>query len=1397
VRGRTAAATDSRGGAGFAAAPAIEDAAAVRGCTAGHAGVAPQRDTLRIAMTIGAEVRAGSGPEPGGRAPLDVVVLVASAGGLDALTKVLRELPGDFGAAVVVAQHLGGQGSTLAEILRRRIELPVDWASDGGRLRRGHVAVCRPRSVLELLPDGTCSLRESTGSLVDRPLDALLSSAGDSYGSRALGVVLSGMGRDGAAGTAALRAAGGVVIAQDESTSEQPSMPTAAAEAGADLVLPLHEIGTVVANVVAGESLPRSPDEIEAALETFAGRGEIRRLLRERDWSATPLGPVHRWPDSLRLMVRTTLDSAYPMAIWWGPELIQIYNEPWQNFLGREKHPAALGGRAQETWSEIWDEVGPMIDAVRRGESVGRADWRTLLWRDGTLEETFLTFSYSPIRDAEGCVVGVHHTGWETTEKVVAERRLQVLHALANGLAGAATPQQACERAAEALATDPDDIPFALLYLLDRGVRVARLAAAAGLEPASFAAPRLLRTGDSASPWPLAKALEGSHGDGVVLRDLDARFRGLASAAGAGAGTQPPAAAYLLPLRSEVDDDDAAVLVVGLSPHRPLDAKHRDFVQFLARQIGAGLAEAGARSRERQRLERLAALDRAKTDFFSNVSHELRTPLTLMLAPLDDLLRDGDALTPKLEQDLELIRRNATRLMRLVGTMLDFSQMEAGRLRARFEPTDIAERTREIVAQFDSAAKRIGIDLRVSLAPVPQVVWLDIEMWEKIVANLVANALKFTFEGEVEISLRELPRHVELVVRDTGVGIPEDELPHIFKRFHRVRGVRARTDEGTGIGLSLVDELVRRHLGRIRVASVAGEGTTFTVWIPFDRRPAEPGVAPDAAAPKNAVAAALAQEAMQWGDAGSSPAGDEDEALAQSLRNYAPGAHILVADDSKDMRDYLVRLLAEHWHVDTAVDGIAALEIARRRPPDLVVADVMMPGLDGFELLRELRADSHLREIPVVLVTARAEEEEAVGGLLAGADDYIVKPFSPRELVARIGGQLELARARRRAAELNAFRINLSDALRVLHDPVEIQQTACRLLVAQIGADRARFVEVDEEGGRLITMGGFAAPPMPGAFGRYRFDDFAPLGRAILEGRRLVIEDTQADPYVAQIRETLGDLQIGAQLVLPLVGDDGSKVALAVHQRAPRAWSAEEVAIAEEAAGRAWAEVVRARAEAALRESEARLAGLKEAFQAAIDGAPLEESLGVLVRTAVEQTGPGARGAFYLADSTQSELLHVVGMPASYAECVDGFRIGADSLACGLAVYTGRPIVTPDVNEAPEWEPWRWLAEEHGYRAVWSFPVETAEGRVVGTFALYFDTPREATRRDHDLAAVLTRAAGIIISRTQEAEHRARVDRRLEDQRRPKPFEGIAADADRFARSRTKDGAPEGGTSRS
>jgi PAS domain S-box-containing protein len=295
-------------------------------------------------------------------------------------------------------------------------------------------------------------------------------------------------------------------------------------------------------------------------------------------------------------------------------------------------------------------------------------------------------------------------------------------------------------------------------------------------------------------------------------------------------------------------------------------------------------------------------------------------------------------------------------------------------------------------------------------------VFLDRDMWEKIVLNLLSNAFKYTLEGEIRVAVVHRPGHVELSVSDTGTGIAGGDLPHIFERFRRVQNPRARTQEGTGIGLALVAELVKLHGGTIAAASEPGRGSTFRVSLPTGcaHLPADRIGTRRALASTALGATPFVEELDRWVLHDAELPGAAASAPAHVIGS--PAARVLLADDNADMREYLGRLLGRYWTVDTTADGATALALARQRVPDLVLTDVMMPGLDGFELLRALRADPRTRAVPVILLSARAGEESRVEGLDAGADDYLVKPFSARELIARVATHLELARVRSDAA---------------------------------------------------------------------------------------------------------------------------------------------------------------------------------------------------------------------------------------------------------------------------------------------------------------------------------------------------------------------------------------------
>ena len=325
-----------------------------------------------------------------------------------------------------------------------------------------------------------------------------------------------------------------------------------------------------------------------------------------------------------------------------------------------------------------------------------------------------------------------------------------------------------------------------------------------------------------------AAAGTGSQVVTEVVTELGQRFGPLPG----GAWPEPPHQAVVLPVAKPGQTRPAGFVVAGISPRRPLDDGYRGFLDLLAGQVATAVANARAYEEERRRAEALAELDRAKTAFFSNVSHEFRTPLTLMLGPLEDALAlPGQGALPVRRETLEIVHRNGLRLLRLVNTLLDFSRIEAGRVRASYEPTDLAAFTADLASNFRSACEKAGLTLTVDCSPLPESVFVDRGMWEKVVLNLLSNAFKFTCEGGLSVSLRLVQHAAELRVSDTGTGIPPEEMPRLFERFHRVENARGRTHEGSGIGLALVQELVRLHGGSITAESEIGKGTTFLVSV--------------------------------------------------------------------------------------------------------------------------------------------------------------------------------------------------------------------------------------------------------------------------------------------------------------------------------------------------------------------------------------------------------------------------------------------------------------------------------------------------------------------------------------------------------------------------------------
>lgn len=775
------------------------------------------------------------------------------------------------------------------------------------------------------------------------------------------------------------------------------------------------------------------------SLECLAGGGDMGAMMRQRDWSQTPLGPVSGWSQPLRSMVGLVLRNRFPLSLWWGPELVQFYNDPFRPILG-DKHPSALGQSGGECWAEIWDIIGPMIEGpFAGGPATGSEDLSLLIHRSDFFEETHFRVAYSPVPDesvAGTGVGGVLATVSETTAQVQSERQRRTLQALGVCAAGAKAEQDACENAAAALAGNPADVPFSLFYLLEEGTH-ARLVASSGFP-----------VGSSPPSWPLAAAIAPRQV--VVVETRDSRFGALPT----GPWEEAPRSALVLPLAAPDQEHPYGVLIAGISPHRALDQGYRSFFELAAAQVVTAIRNARAFEEERKRAEALVKLDRAKTAFFSNVSHEFRTPLALMIGPLEDALASPSHALGG--EALEMAHRNSLRLLKLVNSLLDFARMEAGRVEASYQATDLAPLTADLASQFRATLEKGGLRLVVNTEPPASPAFVDREMWEKIVLNLLSNAFKHTFHGEVVVQLAEVGEAIELTVRDTGIGIHEDELSHVFDRFYRVRGARTRSHEGTGIGLALVKDLVKLHGGHIQAQSRVGEGTCVTVSIPKGSAhlPADRIEAVKSVASTAIGSAAFINDAISWLPS--------DTAATVPALQEAPSAstvRVLLADDNADMREYLRGLLSQTWTVEAVADGWQALEAVRRQRPQLLVADVMMPGLDGLGLTRALRADPTTRGLPIILLSARTGEEAITEGLATGANDYMVKPFSARELLARVRVQLEIARGQESAREHALTQLRTQGEMQRLREAAAVHVERERVLSEAVQA-RDDFLSV-------------------------------------------------------------------------------------------------------------------------------------------------------------------------------------------------------------------------------------------------------------------------------------------------------------------------------------------------
>lgn len=768
---------------------------------------------------------------------------------------------------------------------------------------------------------------------------------------------------------------------------------------------------------------------------------ETAGLVSRIDWARTPLGPMENWPQSLKTSLSICLACRFPIIVWWGPDMVVLYNDDYIPVLGK-KHPAAMGGNGREVWADVWPVVGPMLhNVVRTGKAEKAEDLLLLMNRVRRIEETYFSFSYSPIEDESGGVGGIFTPVIETTEKVIGHRRIEKLRVLGN-LPRAVSLRAACEAAAAVLSDATADIPFGMLYTVDEAHGQARLAASFGWVNRDGGAPHEVSLDDPASPWPLRGAIDRK--ELRVVSGLHLSSAGLPHGAWGAAVEEAVIMPIMMPGHDKVD----VVLVAAVSPHRPLDDGYLSFYKLLADQLEATISEALSYEAERKRLEALAEIDRAKTTFFSNVSHELRTPLTLMLGPISEVMRD-QSISSEAAEKLAVVQRNGIRLLKLVNGLLDFSRIEAGKMTASFEPVELSSYTAELAGVFRSAVERAGMTLDVDCPPLSEPVYVDRAMWEKVVLNLLSNAFKFTFEGKISVRLFDAPDGIKLVVADSGVGIEKAKLSKVFERFHRIEGSRARTYEGTGIGLALVRDLVELHGGAIGIDSEPGRGTTLTVTLPHGKAhlPSEQVV--EAGVPHfNGIEAdAYMAETDLWLAA---PGSGKDQENANR-----DGDLVYVVDDNADMRNYIGTLLGRRYRVQYYANGLQALQAINTVAPALVISDVMMPEMDGYELLAALKGNKALADLPVMLLSARAGEESRISGMQAGADEYLEKPFSGRELLAKVDALLLRSQVRsmesRQAKRLAAIFEQAPVAIAILRGPEHMFELANPLYLDLVG----------------------------------------------------------------------------------------------------------------------------------------------------------------------------------------------------------------------------------------------------------------------------------------------------------------------------------------------------------
>ena len=696
-------------------------------------------------------------------------------------------------------------------------------------------------------------------------------------------------------------------------------------------------------------------------------------VVRGFDWAATPLGPLETWPQSLRTAAGMMLDARLPMYVVWGPDHLLLYNDSYRQVLGAkaDRPRQVLGRPFREVWAEVWDQVGPMLEATRAGESLWYEDQPFTLIRNGFAERVYISFSTSPIRDETGAIAGVLCVCSAPTDDVRhhVEGRLRLLDAI-----GEATR----------LAAEPKAIMVHSTRLLGQYLDATRVAYADLEADNDRFTIRHDWTADGASSTVGVYSLDlfGSRarsnmrlGRTLLINDVD---RELAPGDGDDMFNQIGIKAIICcPLVKQ------GKLVAMMAVHQQLP---RTWTTDEVALVEAVVDRCWAHIERVRATEALREADRRKSEFLATLAHELRNPLAPIRNALE-LLRLGAAKPGLMERMLGTMERQVGHMVHLINDLLDIARISSGKVVLQVERVTLQSVVASAVETSLPLVEAAGHELALDLPG--QAVWLDGDAvrLSQVLSNLLSNAAKYTpQQGRIGVSATTQDGMAVIAVSDTGIGIAREALESVFEMFAQAPHSIGISKGGLGIGLCLVRHLVALHGGAVTAASHgAGQGSTFTIRLPL---------------------AATAADAVQHGtdtDTGTGT-GTDAELPAATAR---PLLRVLVADDNVDAADTLADLLgAKGCQVRVAYDGEQAVRLGAEFHPALVFLDIGMPRMDGYEAARALRALPGMQAVRLVALTGWGAEQDRARTKAAGFDHHLLKPASPEQVAAVLATSL-------------------------------------------------------------------------------------------------------------------------------------------------------------------------------------------------------------------------------------------------------------------------------------------------------------------------------------------------------------------------------------------------------